>query len=80
MACIEIATTCITQGNDWYLDITLTEDGVFLEDGTPVNPVNITGASIALDLKETKEGATVISPTIVIGCLLYTSPSPRDRG
>ena len=68
MACIESITTCITQGNDWFLDLTLTEDGTFNEStGAPLTPKNITGASIVLTLKETKEGATIITPSVVIG-------------
>lgn len=68
MACIDSVTTCITQGNDWFLDVTMTEDGVVnASTGTPETPLDITGASVVFALKEIKEGATVISPTIVIG-------------
>ena len=67
MACIENITTCITQGNDWVLDLTLTEDGVFDEStGLPTTPKNLTSAVIVLDLKETREGVTIASPTVVI--------------
>lgn len=67
MACIDNTTTCITQGNDWYLDITITEDGTF-DDTTdlPLFPKDITGAVIEFTFKETKEGAVIATPTVLI--------------
>ena len=67
MACIDTVTQCITQGNDWFLDVTLTDDGVLSDAGVPENPKDITGATVVLLLKETKEGATIIAPTVTIG-------------
>jgi hypothetical protein len=66
MACIESITNCVTQGNDWFLDVTLTVDGVFDTNDEPSNPINITGATVVLTFKEAKEGTTVITPTIAI--------------
>lgn len=66
MACIDNVTTCITQGNDWFLDVTLTQDGVFIGD-IPSNPLDITGATVVLTFKETKEGSVIVSPTVTIG-------------
>lgn len=67
MACIESVTSCITKGDDWFLDITFTEDGVIDETTQdPVNPKNLTGASIALSLKDSATGTQVIAPTVVI--------------
>lgn len=67
MACTPTITACITQGDDWYLDVTFTDDGVF-DDVTqdPVNPKNLTGASIVLTLKVDKDGAPVVAPTVSI--------------
>lgn len=65
MACQEEITTCITQGNDWYLDVTVTVDGVVV-DGIPSTPKNLTGASCVLTFKESKTGAVVSTPTVDI--------------
>lgn len=67
MACLDVVNSNVVQGNDWFLDITVTEDGVINADtGNPENPKDLTGASVSLSLKETKQGAQVIAPTITI--------------
>jgi hypothetical protein len=67
MACIENVTVCITQGNNWNLDITVSIDGaVDPETGEVLNPKDITGATIDLTLKEIKEGTVIITPTASI--------------
>ena len=67
MACVEIDSGCITQGDDWYYDWTATEDGLFDEEtGNPTAPKNLTGATITLSFKDTIDGAIVVTPTIAI--------------
>lgn len=67
MACIDTATSCVTQGNDWYFNITITETGAIdAATGDPVDPKDITGSTIIFTLKETKDGAVIITPTVTI--------------
>jgi len=66
MSCNESVSVCVTQGNDWFLDITVTEDGVIGDDNLPVSPKDLTGASVSMPLKEAKDGATVTTPTATI--------------
>lgn len=66
MSCNENVSVCVTQGNDWFLDITVTEDGAIGDDSLPVNPKDLTGASVSMPLKETKDGATIATPTATI--------------
>lgn len=68
MACVDSITSCVTQGNDWWLDITVTDDGVIdVDTGNPTNPKNLTGATVELQLIESLESvAATISPTATI--------------
>lgn len=67
MSCVDTISICITQGNDWFLDITVTEDGVInSETGNPENPKDLTGASITLTLKESRDGSVIATPTATI--------------
>lgn len=67
MACITTVSSCVTQGNNWYMNITVTEDGTFDDEtGVALTPKNLSGASIVMPFKETKGGATIVSPTINI--------------
>lgn len=67
MACLDIVNANVVQGNDWFLDVTVTEDGLIDTDtGDPTSPKDLTGASVSLSLKETKQGTQVIAPTITI--------------
>lgn len=67
MACTDTLNTCITQGTDWRLDVTITEDGnIDPNTGQPTNPKNLTGATIELTLKEAKTGSVIATPTVDI--------------
>ena len=64
MACIDPVTACITQGNDWFLAVTVTDDGAIDADtGSPLTPKNLTGATVELQLISTLED---VSPVIEV--------------
>lgn len=64
MACIETLNTCATQGNDWFINITVTATGaVDTETGEPIDPKDLTGSTIVFTFKDTIDGSVVVTPT-----------------
>ena len=64
MSCVEKIKGCVTQGNDWFLNITVTSTGaVDTDSGEPTDPKDLTGATIDFDFKEKKIGQVIITPT-----------------
>lgn len=65
MACIQTLISCVTQGNDWFMNVTVTDDGTInTETGEPLTPKDLTGATIALTFKEVITGPVIITPSI----------------
>ena len=51
----------------------------FKKDSTPQNKINLNEKQTIFDTAEKKDELNVILKSDVHGCLLYTSPSPRDH-
>lgn len=62
MSCVNEIANCVTQGDSWELDITVTDTGAVDTSGNPVDPKDLTGATFDFTFKESIDGAIIETP------------------